>query len=239
MLPGFPSILATGMPISHGNAFQKVANAKNSVIGVREVGRYATGLLLENYATKGFHNKAKSCNWGPMAGFVLSDPRFTKNPDIENQRKNIHEALFSNGGEVPLFISDNRIKDLEGKLGCMTLITSGDTEKRYRAVGPTQRSMDFILRLTHDAPGAKGKPLWAVFYAQEETRMSTYPDQPIKATDAKNLLHVMAIVDPKCPEHVKKTYLAATTGDYDLWAVFPLRKTFSLKTHDKRKVPGS
>jgi len=85
MIRGNEAVIRTGMPMSHGHAFQQVANARDCVIVVRAVGRWATGLLLESYASKGFHNKAKSCNWGPMAGFVLVDPRFTKGGNPADQ----------------------------------------------------------------------------------------------------------------------------------------------------------
>jgi hypothetical protein len=32
------------------------------MIASRAVGKYATGLILEGYASKGFHNKANSCS---------------------------------------------------------------------------------------------------------------------------------------------------------------------------------
>ena len=99
----------SGMPISHARCFQQVANETNCVISSRSVGVYATGLIMENYATKGFHVKAKSCNWGPMAGFVLSDPRFTKrgtsSSAMEAQRKDVQKALKANAQETPVFIS--------------------------------------------------------------------------------------------------------------------------------------
>jgi len=102
MLRGRVAIGETGMPISHGEVFQRVANQTRCVIASRAVGKWATGLLLESYATKGFHNKAKSCPWGPMAGFVMADPRFTKNPGGKGVRpwgKRGQEPFFGYGSE--------------------------------------------------------------------------------------------------------------------------------------------
>ncbi len=57
---------------------------------------------MESYASKGFHVKSKSCNWGPMAGFVLSDPRFTKTGSereaMEGQRKEVQKAIKGGAG---------------------------------------------------------------------------------------------------------------------------------------------
>ena len=102
----------TGIPALHADAFQEVADGTDTVIASRAVGIYATGLILEGYASKGFHNKAKSCNWGPMAGFVLDDPRFTKVGGTEKGQKEQREALLhaidERAVEVPLYISDDR-----------------------------------------------------------------------------------------------------------------------------------
>jgi hypothetical protein len=50
----------------------------NTVISCREVGQVCTGLIEDGYALKGFRVDTKSCNWGPMAGFVCMDPRLNK-----------------------------------------------------------------------------------------------------------------------------------------------------------------
>ena len=48
------------------------------VIASRQLNPLCTDLMMEGYAAKGFHIKAKTCDWGPMAGFVALDPCFTK-----------------------------------------------------------------------------------------------------------------------------------------------------------------
>src|SRR5262249_20335538 len=59
--------------------------------------------------------------------------------------------------------------------------------------------------------------------------------------EAKGLdyLPVMAMVDTSTKPSAVGTYLAATTGDYDLFAVWPKRDMFNHKGADKRQVPGS
>jgi len=69
---------ATGFFPAHAKKFEEVANISNCIILFREPGKMAAGLIAENYAMKGFRIDTKSCNWGPMAGFVCADPRFTK-----------------------------------------------------------------------------------------------------------------------------------------------------------------
>ncbi|WP_342360251.1 anthrax toxin-like adenylyl cyclase domain-containing protein [Terrarubrum flagellatum] len=238
MLRGSHAILATGMPLSHGKVFQEVANQTKCVISSRAVGKWATGLLLESYATKGFHNKAKSCPWGPMAGFVMADPRFTKNPDIAGQRTDLFKTVKDGGSEIPLYITDERRKDLEGPLKRMIRSGGNINEMQYSAQGPTGQTMNFVLRREFEAPGARGKQLWAVFYGASEVRLSNSLTAPNRGR-ASNLLPVMAMVDPACPKDVKATYRAATTGDYDLFAIFPQRENYDRKGADERMVPGS
>lgn len=68
----------TGYPVTHAHAIQRVANQMNHVIIFRAVGSHCTLLLEEGYATKGFRIDTKSCDWGPMRGFVCVDPRLSK-----------------------------------------------------------------------------------------------------------------------------------------------------------------
>ncbi len=232
----------SGMPLSHARCFQQMANNTNCVISSRSVGKYATGLILENYASKGFHVKAKSCNWGPMAGFVMSDPRFTKrgaSPEArESQRKDVHSAIVKeHAGEMQVFLTDNRRKELE-KMGCMQRAGGNINEMIYAGSSPDGKSMRFVLRREMAGPGARGLQLWAVFYDSAEASLPASPKAPNRAT-GKDLLPVLALVDPHCPAEIRETYRAAMTGDYDLWAVFPAAGQFQHGGADQRPVPGS
>ena len=236
----------SGMPLAHAECFQRVATQLGCVISSRSVGVCATGLLLENYATKGFHVKAKSCNWGPMAGFVLSDPRFTKrgvSPDaLEGQRRDLHSAISTwHATETPVYISEERRKEVESK-GWMTRAGGNINEMQYLAAPPPPmraRPMRFVLRRMLDGvPGARGKQMWAVLYAASETALPSSPTAPNRP-DPGELLPVMAMVNPNCPPGVKETYRAAMTGDYDLWGIFPRASQLQPRGKDKRAVPGS
>jgi len=67
-----------GYPANHGRIFQQVADQLDTIILGREVGSACTGLIEEGYALKGFRVDTKSCDWGPMRGFVCTDPRLNK-----------------------------------------------------------------------------------------------------------------------------------------------------------------
>lgn len=100
MVRGDRAYELTGIPVRHGEVLQNVPDQTNCMISSRAVGKYATGLILESCASKGFHNKAKSRNWGPMAGFVLADPRFTKAPRQDLGRR-LKTALQHPGKTLP------------------------------------------------------------------------------------------------------------------------------------------
>jgi hypothetical protein len=78
MLYGTAAFRETGMPVRHANAVQDVADRTGHAILFRAVGQHSTRLLEEGYAAKGFRIDTKSCDWGPMRGFVCVDPRLSK-----------------------------------------------------------------------------------------------------------------------------------------------------------------
>src|SRR5262249_41611611 len=67
-----------GFPVKHGEACQEVANELDRIIISRCAQEIGIQLLEENYASKGFGIKAKSCDWGPFAGFAMGHFQFSK-----------------------------------------------------------------------------------------------------------------------------------------------------------------
>lgn len=252
MIEGPIAYERSGMPEEHGKCFQEVANSTKCVISSRSVGKYATRLLREGYSTKGFHNKAKSCNWGPMAGFVLSDPRFTKRgasrDDRETQRTDLFKAFTHGAQEMQVYISEARRQELLKLRGggggpCIypapaDILPPGDNERYYFGSSPDGEQILFLLRRTSRGPGAFGKDLWAVYYALIERRLPAKLDQR-RLAKGDNYLPVYAVVDPNCSANTQGTYRSATTGDYDLFAIFPRMTDYKPFGIDKRPVPKS
>lgn len=89
------------MPSKHGPAIQAVADRTGHAIMFRAPGTQSTRLLEEGYAAKGFRIDTKSCDWGPMRGFVCVDPRFSKvagdSAKVDDNRRYTAEAL---GGQI-------------------------------------------------------------------------------------------------------------------------------------------
>jgi hypothetical protein len=78
MIFGAGAFEETGMPEMHSGSIQEVSDRTGHAIMFRAVGKQSTRLLEEGYAAKGFRIDTKSCDWGPMRGFVCVDPRLSK-----------------------------------------------------------------------------------------------------------------------------------------------------------------
>jgi hypothetical protein len=227
----------TGIPDLHAEAFQEVADATRWVISSRAVGKYATGLILESYASKGFHNKAKSCNWGPMAGFVLTDPRFTKVGGTEagqkEQTKALDHAFHDKASAVPVYISDERLSWLLKNVN-MEYRSSTDKTRNYRAIAPWGLKVNFTL--VRDRPPGAGKEMWRVYYHAAETATAkAIQVGPYSAESDIGLISVLAVRDPLCTVRISD-YRSATTGDYDLFALWVRESAYSPDKGDRRMV---
>lgn len=78
MSPWVGSFEDVGIPRTHSESFLAAAESSGCVILTRTPGVACTMLLGDGYDGKCFHIKAKSCDWGPMAGFVCLDPILSK-----------------------------------------------------------------------------------------------------------------------------------------------------------------
>ena len=208
-----------GFPYSHGGAFQEVADETKNIIVSRAPGKYATGLIEESYATKGFAIKAKSCDWGPMAGFVLLDPHFSKqsrqDAGIAKQADMVFAALAHGATSVPLFISEFRRQWLIANFLIQEVAAPGPDEIIYRARAPAGAAalppfaagLRFPLRRLQGIPDAN-EPLWSINCLDTGGREFA----------------VEALVNPHVP--LGASYRRACTADYDLFAVWPRRQNF-------------
>ena len=220
----------TGIPLRHMDAFQRVANAKNCVIMSRAVGTSCTQLIEESYSSKGFHVKAKSCDWGPMAGFVLADPNLTKRAPVEvdKQKSDLEHAFKDWGaGSTPLYISTNR-RDLLMKEGKITRRGGDDASmivsaKQTSDGGPYDKVLrKYFFRLERvDASRLQNAPadvMYAVKYVS--------PDKAFHVGGGEGD-HVHAMVNPHGLGGRVPGVRAALTGDYDLFSVAASRARYA------------
>lgn len=208
-----------GMPDTHAEVFRNVSVMERAVIVCRAVGPTCLQLLEQGYDTKGFRVHAKSCDWGPMAGFVLRDPQLNKKgaANVDYNTREIHEAMYDEhnhsgwmAATVPLRLYSQRVKWLIDTKRITVQLAAGGS----RYVGEVHQcgvDMKYSLRrewgsegLVYDVyieeanfepAGGKGKPMLA---------MTNPPDhRSWKGDDFRNAL----------------------TGDYDLFTVWALSRS--------------
>lgn len=210
-----------GFPQVHVEAFERVACRNKMVISSRELNPLCTDLVLEGYAAKGFHIKAKTCDWGPMAGFVPEDYRFTKGKQkLDDQKRDIEKAFEHHAQCVPLFISDVRLKKLKA-CGLLTITSQKGVVCEVTASPDDAAKYNFTLvRLTVVPPGGDGT-MWAVYYhprqSEEACRLRSKLAGDFPAWPGLRPVYGMTNPESKSGLGVK----AAVAGDYDLWCVFP------------------
>lgn len=90
----FAHLQTLGFPQLHAEAFLTIAQNTQCVISTRTPGSVCELLLRQGYDAKSFFIKSKSCNWGPMAGFLCLDPLMNKNL-MKGAFSNLKETLHS------------------------------------------------------------------------------------------------------------------------------------------------
>jgi hypothetical protein len=210
-----------GFPQVHINAFSTVASRNHFVISSRELNPLCTDLVLEGYAAKGFHIKAKTCDWGPMAGFVPADYRFTKgSQDIAKQRQEIGNAFTHHALCVPLYISEARLTKLADH-GVVRIIKRTGVTVELEAQPSGGGVLKFTLvRLMTPPPGMTG-PMWSVNYGPgvEPESAAGQPAVPPGMPLWPGLKPVLGMTNPGGVAVLGAK--AAVAGDYDLWCIFP------------------
>jgi hypothetical protein len=240
-----------GFPLAHGAIFQQVADQLDVVISSREIGRSCTGLVEEGYAMKGFRIDTKSCNWGPMMGFVCMDPRLSKlggDPGgVSNNKGYTAEALSGtiphhlshpDPGEaagwkadvVPIAISQKRLDELmagiDGKK--LTPLEVPDGVMNGVAIFEnTNLKLPYVLIRITKSDGNYGdigadEKIWGVFIDPGKGFQQMYPPNiPGVYRQTENGKYHEALLGLANPGSGRHGYKACVTGDYDLFGVWP------------------
>ncbi|HEY4218673.1 MAG TPA: anthrax toxin-like adenylyl cyclase domain-containing protein [Gemmatimonadaceae bacterium] len=173
MLYGVAAFRETGMPVRHANAVQEVADRTGHAILFRAVGKHATRLLEEGYAAKGFRIDTKSCDWGPMRGFVCVDHRLSKvggDPDKAGKNKTYtvdalygrvrHDAL---GGLSDDLAHDPSATMPDWQAGCKPIVISADryTELVNGGLAGASNSAGIVKGVSRDVTNRVALP-WAL-----------------------------------------------------------------------------
>lgn len=212
-----------GFPDAHVKAFKSVANQMKMVISSRELNPCCTDLVLQSYAAKGFHIKAKTCDWGPAAGFVVEDYRFIKgSTDFDKQKGSLVNAFKEGAVCCPIFVSDARLTQLKERK--IITVTGGDasTVKATAYSEKEKRAYAFALVKTSGVKGGEAT-MWGVYYdaAEKPEACAGQKITPLSLPLAKGLQPVMGMVNSDDASGEKLGVKSAVAGDYDLFCIFP------------------
>jgi hypothetical protein len=230
----------TGFVEAHATACEGVAKQLDCIILFREPGVMARGLIEENYSMKGFRIDTKSCNWGPMAGFVCVDPRLTKDSIYETRNAGwTHEAVKGHIVEkffgkvddptwiadvMPIAISGARIAELTQKgiiapraVGAdfvgESKASKGDTVLPWRLV-PVGNASNPWLKVDGGIP-----PNYYVLCVN--TQGSRAFKQNYAAGAPVMFRGHETILGLTNPGTKSRGFKACVTADYDLFAIWP------------------
>ncbi len=131
---------------SHAEVLSDVAQKRNEVILVRPVNQHSTGLIADNYSTKGMGIKGKSSDWGPHAGTIPVDPKYSKLGNPTGPPPTPDELrVFENYNKKALGQAyDEPIKDAAGNI----------TEWK-----PHQADPSHAIAIEVEVPGPDGNPI--------------------------------------------------------------------------------
>jgi len=241
----FPEYDATaGFHPRHVESFKQVCIESRMVIASRELNPLCTDLMMEGYAAKGFHIKAKTCDWGPMAGFVALDPHFTKaSQSLTKQEAAVFQAVAAGVRAVPLVISSSRLS---------ALFARGVIERAAsRAAGPTAASVVEVTARQHGAAEPRsfflapteGASKWSIGYRPDAplppalaraciATGSTAGRAALDALAAAGCEPVFGLTNPRAGNELARD-TDAVCGDYDLWCVFPHTSLASPGVNDR------
>lgn len=228
------AINEVGMVPAHAQAFARIARQQNCVISSRELGEVCRGLAEEGYDSKGFRIKAKTCNFGPMAGFVCRNSNFSKRgAGYAAQQEAAHGHALNDddgvgwrAGLQQICISEARRGWLEANGYATTHLLSAADNTRWGVVTNPVRAT-FLMRKEM----RNGDSVWALYETVEP--LDSKPVLRRSPWDSLAKQPMNALVNPY-PAWGPGHYKNAVTGDYDLFAVWPRRADYEPLGADRR-----
>lgn len=257
MKVGDAAIELVGFPGSHVPGFEFVARSQGVIIS-REVGAVCTMLIEEGYAMKSFRIHGKSCNWGPMAGFVVRDPRISKKgAGYAGKQEDAHqEAIWDtddagwNAGVAPIKISGERWTWLlrnnkKRDLGITMIKDFGQLlipgQYDYCEVEASKGGLRIPLTIIEERFGVLGV---YIDHGRDKFEQICSPPLPQRHQyffEQSELGYryeaLLGMTNPYPDYSPPDHYQNVVTGDYDLFAVWP-KKTDYRPYHDDRRLAG-
>ncbi|MTI15576.1 anthrax toxin-like adenylyl cyclase domain-containing protein [Sansalvadorimonas verongulae] len=186
-----------GIPRSYLERSQQVANETETIVSYRPVELICRTLIEEGAESKGLNIKGKSSNWGPMAGFIPFDQKFSKLASIKDPDKQDTEVAKYNAKNV---------KSVE------------DGHATVEHLSLTQRRMDELTELNilhdfQDIPPAQG-------YTKAVTLMSNPKGLPPQTFEAHRNAEGKWDIFSGSGDEREKLMVIPKTADFDLLFAF-------------------
>ena len=208
-----------GMTEGDIRASERIARRRNEIIMFRSTGPWSRPHIEAGHPTKPFHVKGKSSTWGPHAGFVPLNSKYSKailEKDVKKGSEANHSSIRDGYARpVPVVLSDEYIRQyLTVPRGMM------DRPAVDRITQPRDDVMYFhCLKPGEDDRPSNKKYLFLGKRKENDWQIFSFPDdaarQPERALflreSAAEPLLVMAVPGSDLP----------ITGDYDLFAICP------------------
>ncbi|MGL6001083.1 MAG: anthrax toxin-like adenylyl cyclase domain-containing protein [Plesiomonas sp.] len=199
----------TGIAHKHLLPLQCLANEINCIISFRSVDNLATELIESGYPTKGFHIKGKSASWGPQAGFICEEQRFSK---LENASV---ECIDKFNQQIKQCIRKRHAVSTE-----LTI-----NKKRLNTLLEKKVIDELSLENTHGIRSFKAQGPSGKYYFFEARKLLSSDDEIYLILNDNKSIRVLA------PEMNAKAF----TADYDLLIISPHISDFGSK--DNLPVP--
>ncbi|MDB5870607.1 MAG: hypothetical protein JWQ07_49 [Ramlibacter sp.] len=250
----------TGIPARHGAAMQQVADRMKHGILLRSVGSHCTRLLEEGYAAKGFRIDTKSCDWGPMRGFVCVDPRLSKGGrSKETANRNFTAEALTGSVRHDAIGGLDVQRDALWTAGCKPIVISAARLQELRNGGHLNvqnSSLGILTGVNGDAKAEIMLP-WRLLPVrvcrQSAAFRAVCPDAPVDGyglfVDDDSPLNfvqeypggatpirvmgfeaILGLINPGTEDY---GYRACVTGDYDLFAVWAPAEQAQGHTHNR------
>lgn len=228
-----------GMTMPDMYACERVAQQLNEVIVFRSTGPWAKRWLQRGHPSKNFHVKGKSSDWGPQAGFIPFDARYSKRPDNSPDeatrtaacRKSVTEGWAR---AVTLTLSrpelHMQLNLREGReVGIRRQVSMGADMILY--AGPQGSPEEYVF-LARAMPG-KGEIFEILVYNDQTAARGANPFKLADAKGGNGLSPLLVMASNEAGSDDKPI-----TGDYDLFAVVPTWAAYGSRTSREISKPG-
>ena len=142
---------------------KQVADKFCSVILIRCVSPDNASLNHANYETKGFHIKAKSCNFGPMREFICTEPLLSKQSfkkdGWKKQKAYLEHAIEAGAEDIGLTLQKRRVDELV-KLGVIAKDSTAPVPSYLKksATNPYRKTTAYKAKFKHCPSSVKLDP---------------------------------------------------------------------------------